>query len=175
MQSLFNHYQVGRFFRTFAFSCYEPLRFVYCAARPYVITTWRILSSREARAVYRFLWRSLLALLAIVALTAFIAGGKFREWCDERAQSSPAPAATPDQPDQPDQQTAKTATIAEMEPWDAPVEPAPTKTPTSPTQLPTLPTPILALPPAKTAPVVVAEAKQPKKRGRPKGSKNKAL
>jgi hypothetical protein len=189
MNTLFSHYNVGRFSLVFTASAFVALKLVAKALatalttlsrglrlayatelQPIALELYSFYTSPEAKATYRALGNLAFEAVARAAIYTFYAGDRFRTWCDRLVESHLAPSAAPDQPDQPDQPTAKSATVAAMDLWDEPLESAPLAV--------TLPAvaiavPLLALPPAKTEPIGADVVAQPKRgRGRPKGSKN---
>lgn len=184
MNALLSHYKVGRFSLVFTVSAFvalklvakalatalttlsRGLRLVYTTElQPISLELYSFYTSPEAKATYRTLGNLAFEAIARAAIYTFYAGDRFRTWCDRFVESHLMPVAIADQPCQPDQQLAKTAAVAEIEPWDVPLEP----TPPAPTLLVvTCIRPLLALPPAAT--VTVAQPKRG--RGRPKGSKN---
>lgn len=98
MQSTFNHYGISRHFQvtvdaaieavdlirqTFLNSSDRALAFTIDLAESQPVqTTCTILTSPEAKACYRFLGKSILAVGAVLMYGAFIAGVQFHSFCD---------------------------------------------------------------------------------------------
>lgn len=114
-------------------------------------------TSPKAIALYRFVWDCCLLLF----WGAIWSGERFREWCDALVDASLAPEISAP--------AAQPAPV-EPDPWEAPVAVE------QRVELPAAtPVPVLRLlPPAPAVEAETAPAPQPaKRRGRPKGSKNR--
>ncbi len=145
-------------------STYAKLQSVDASIRPvvkaYALLTWRVVSSRQAIAVYRFLWRLFLAIGALLIYASFTLGQSLREACDRLVEESLQPLPQSEQA--PPAQPSQNPTVAEIDPWDAPIPPAPHVAIALP------PTPFATLPPAQIEPAIEPTPVDKKKRGRPR-------
>lgn len=164
---MFAHYQVGRQFQVTATAAVEALSithnaFIQSADRftgllvdvaesRAVVTTYRVLTSPTAKALYRFTGRLILAVGAAAMYGAFFAGVSFRRWCDALVERHLQPEAIEDA--ELDalviEAFAPLPTEVEVDPWDLRVEPAEVE-PVQPAAIAVAP--VLLLPPAKEQP-----------------------
>lgn len=170
MFKLLSDYKVGRFSLVFLASCYASLRLTEQVFRPTLERLWRKLSSDEALDLYAYCIVFVHDIAILSAKLALAAGRDARRWVDAFVELHLAsePVA---QAETVMVEPIESATVAEkeVEPWDEPLPSAPVPVP-APAPIAHFPAFLPALPPAKLEP---QQEPAKRKRGRPKGSRNK--